>query len=823
MALDPRDCSLGELVEQALGLLPDHLVGPGSSRLSDTRRLANWYRLVLLLAATDSKFPIIKEYPELPNAATAFWGRMTTWHKQSFRLLYEWWTASYQEAGVSLNRVLQIVDSSEKLDHKSKAFRPELWQYLLPLLELKRWPLGDVRGPLKSGNTEMDYNERLMYLFQSEFGDADDPVMDDSMNGGRRRTVRSQAAQYAYCQQLSWELLYHGSQHESTSTLTDADVDEGAKLIRSSNYANANVLERLWKNEDPFASVAVQGPIIEACPWLEKHEKDSEDLPFYLWDVANEKTIETSQLDSSSYPEYTAISHTWGRWVIDQPIHIEGVPWKVPQNAKFPVQDLPKLLKNVPGRNPYIWMDLLCIPQDGSLIGAKEISRQARIFNAARYVVAWHNEVESFDGLRNILEWKSLHLLRFHAKADEDRRIARMKRAWEDIAWKQSGLLKPRSGKLDWASMELNPWYTSLWTLQEVSLRPDLWICSKDWKFLSLDGKKPLPFSGFVAIDEMFSQDNPDKQQFPLSLKAEEQSHVALFELGFWRFESGLSKILGLDQVSLFTLGDRRECRERRGEAIMSALGVTLWYNNALNKVEEEGGSAEEFFAQVERCLVLNKYPISLVQELSAKVPGDFFAAFLRVNFDTERDNLLSLSPGSMLPFNEFKSYYQTAGGFRINNFQIKADTHPSVRKWEIDQTGQVHIPEAFIIFSTMAPSSVSQGSIVPVRMSVGGSGLVPAHEAPLPKDFRSIHGDVGMNFTDVRWANFSLWMSRQQEETYAIVVQYQRSSFWMACSGIIIKRHSEGFLFKSDVFFLVDENFVIDVSTTEPTDLLVN
>lgn len=822
MASDPRDCSLGVLVEQALGPLPDHLAGSGSSLSPETRALANWYRLVLLLAAADSEFPNIKEDPELGKAATILWERMTLWHRQSFRILYEWWTASYQEPGVSLNGILQIVDRSAKLDHESKALRPEAWQYLLRLLELKRWPVGDIRGPVEVEHLE--YNERVLYLFRSEFADGDDPAMDDSMNGGRRRTTRSQAAQYAYCQQLSWELFHHGSQHDSTSTLTDADVSEAVKLTRSSDCANANVLERLWQNEDPFASVAVKGPIIEACPWLEKHEKDSEDLPFYLWDVANEKTVETSRLDLSSYPKYTAISHTWGRWVIGQPVHIEGVPWKVPENAKFQVQDLPKLLKNVPGRNPYVWLDLLCIPQDGSLIGAKEISRQARIFNSARYVVAWHNEVESFDGLRSILEWKALHLLRFQAQADEDRRLTRIERAWDNIAWKQSGLLKPRSGKLDWASLELNPWYTSLWTLQEVSLRPDLWICSKDWNFLSLDGNTPLPFSGFVALDEIFWQGNPDKQRFPLSLKAEEQSHVSLFELGFWRFETGLSKVLGLDQVSLFTLGDRRECKERRGEAIMSALGVTTWYDNALSRVEEEGGSAEDFFAQSERSLVLNKYPISLVQELSVKVPGDFFAAFLRANFDPQREILsLLVSPGSMLPFSETKSYFTPAGGFRINNFQIKADTHPSVRKWEIYQTGQVHIPEAFIIFSTMAASSVPQASVIPVRMAVGGSGLVPAHEAPLPKDFRSIHGDVGMNFTDVRWANFSLWMSSQQEETYAIVVQYQRASFWMACSGLIIKRHSEGFLFKSDVFFLIDENFVIDVSTTEVTDLLIN
>lgn len=422
MASDPRDCSLEELVEQALGPLPDHLVGPSSSRSSGTRALGNWYRLVLLLAATDPDSP-----PEFRNAMTILWERMTIWHRQSFRILYEWWTATYQDPGFSLNGILGIVDRSTSLDYEYKALCPETWKYLLRLLELKRWPLGDIGDPVKC--RPLEYNECLTNLFHSEFEDWSDPVMDDdSMNDGRRRT-RILAAQYAYCQQLSWELFYHGCQHESTSTLTDDDVSEAANLTRCSDHANANVLERLWQNEDPFASVAVRGPINEACPWLEKHENDSEDLPLYLWDVANEKTVETSQLHLPSYPKYTAISHTWGRWGIRQPIHTEGVPWKVPQNAKFEVQELPKLLKNVPGRNPYVWLDLLCIPQDGSLIGAKEISRQARIFNAARYVVAWHNKVDNFDGLRSILEWRSLHLLRFQAKEDEDMRMARIERA----------------------------------------------------------------------------------------------------------------------------------------------------------------------------------------------------------------------------------------------------------------------------------------------------------------------------------------------------------------------------------------------------------
>lgn len=818
MALDLRDRSLGALIELNFGLLPDHLAGSASSLSPHTRALANWYRLVLVLAAKE--FPNTNHKPDLRSAGKLLWERMTTWHRQSFRLLYEWWTAIYQEPAISLAGILELVGRSSMLDHGSEMLDSDAWRYVLRVLELKRWPSGDVKGP--SEGASMQYNERLISLFNWEFGTAEDPSMDDSMNGESRRTARSQAAQYAYCQRVSWELLHHGQRQESTSTLEDADGSDGREIKQKPGHTKTNALEQLWNDQSPFASMTAKGPIIEACPWIKKNDMDTEDLPFYLWDAVKMKTVKSSSLDMSSYPTYTAISHTWGRWVTAQPIDVDGVPWKVPQNKKFPVRDLPTLLQSVPGGSPYIWLDLVCIPQNGSLRGAKEISRQARIFNAARYVIAWQNEVESFDGLQSILEWKSLHLLTL-TDENENRRIAGIERAWSNMAGKQSGLLQPRSGKLEWANMALNPWYTSLWTLQEVSLRPDLWLCSKDWEFLSLDGTTPLPFSGFVAIDEIFWQQNPDKRQYPLHPEAELQSHVCLFELGYWRFETGLSKILGLDRVSLFTLGDRRECKERRGEAIMAALGVTAWYDNAVRKTEQEGGSAEELFAQTERDLVLKKYPFNLVEELSAKVPGDFFASFIRVNFDAKGGDILFPSPGSMLPFSDTKSYYQPAGGFRINNFQIPARTHESVRKWRITPTGQVRICEAFIIYSNVAPNVVLRDCIIPVWMGICGSNLVAKHEAPLPENFKSIHGDTGMDFTDNSWANFEAWISTQQEETYAIVVQYQRSRLWMACSGLIIKRHTEGFLFKSDVFFLVDEKFAIDISASEETDMLIN
>lgn len=805
MASYPRDWSLSTVVDDFLGPLPVHV-----TRSATQKGLANWYRFNVLLAARHSSTDTMLQL-ERARAAGDLWTRMTAWHRHAFRLLYEWWTASYQDPATSLAGIFDIVDECDRVDEEG-ATSQEAWRRVLKILELKRWPVGDIKS--HNNGRVMHYDERILELFRWEFDSTvEDPIMDASLVHPQRRNRRSQAALYAYCQQLSWHCFY--------------DLEPVAGCNESCKEKQVNAVERLWDNENPFTSVAARGPIIEACPWLEKTENDlGTSLPYYLWDVENSRTVETSQLKLDSSPEYTAVSHTWGRWTTGEPLPVDGVPWKVPQNTKFRVQDLATLLRGIPRNAPYVWLDLVCIPQDGSLLGIKEIARQAKIFNAAHHVVAWFNEVDDFDGLQSILRWQALHLLHVQDHDDKSRRAARIEQAWGDIAWKPSGLLKPRSGKLDWASLVLNPWYTSLWTLQEVALRPDIWMCTKDWRFLTLDnGTTPVPFSGFVAIFEIFWQNHRDKVNHPYSPRAEDQSHIALFELGFWRFETGLSKILGLDRVTILTLGDRRECSRRRGEAIMSALGITTWYDEALARVERDHGSQKDFHAEIEQNLVLQKYPISFVRELMEKVPGDFFGAFLRLNIDTQGKDVLAHHAGSLLPFSGTKAFYAPAGGFRIANYQVPTHTHPSVKSWQVLATGMVHIPEACVVYSTMDKTGSDEERILPVRMGTPDVEFGPRRVeivAPLPRGFTSIH-DRGMDFSTEGWLDFNSWIKSQQEETYALLVQYQLSIIGLAVQGIIVKRQVSGMLWKTDWFFAMDENGVIDLSRTQNVSLTVD
>jgi hypothetical protein len=110
---------------------------------------------------------------------------------------------------------------------------------------------------------------------------------------------------------------------------------------------------------------------------------------------------------------YVAISHTWGRWKTGGWICLPGVPWRMPHNTQFKVEDLPNLLEKL--EYDFVWMDLLTIPQDelsDAMIERQkmEIARQAGIF---RLAIAWLNDVCCWTETKAVLSWLCLAFLKF--------------------------------------------------------------------------------------------------------------------------------------------------------------------------------------------------------------------------------------------------------------------------------------------------------------------------------------------------------------------------------------------------------------------------
>lgn len=197
-------------------------------------------------------------------------------------------------------------------------------------------------------------------------------------------------------------------------------------------------------------------------------------------------------MDLDEFPAYTAISHTWGRWrEHGKPqIKLEGVPWPIPQTGLFDVQIIPQSLQRAEFHTRYIWLDLVCIPQDGSDIAIQEIGRQAGIFRNASRAIAWLHDVADLSCLNAMLRWFTLSLILFEPGSSDAKRRDEMKeKELQRIAHKPSGLLAPGQGfRRISHGLKLNPRFTSLWTLQEVCLRPDMLLASSDWDTLSVDG-----------------------------------------------------------------------------------------------------------------------------------------------------------------------------------------------------------------------------------------------------------------------------------------------------------------------------------------------
>ena len=349
-----------------------------------------------------------------------------------------------------------------------------------------------------------------------------------------------------------------------------------------------------------------------------------------------------------------------------------------------------------------------------------------------------------------------------------------------------------------------------------------MWLSAKDWSLLSLDGVNALPLSGFIAILELFFQQSAEID--PL----EDPRNVPLDEILIWRFESGLCKLLNLDQVSLLTLGDRRQCTGRQAEAIMSALGATSWYKEGLRQVSPDNQTA--FQARLEEGLMLGKYPIGFVREVCNTIPGDFFSSYIKIEdiFRNYDGGGVSQAHGSMLPFSETSDMFQSASAFRTESSRDFSETHSTVSTWDIRPSGHVHIREACVVSSSLMGLGQCSAQGLPIIAARTMPGLyVEEHNAPLPQDFQAVYGGGSLDYGDPFWFNLHPWIMRQSTATHAILTQLgpgsdDKSHEARLYSGIIIQEDLSGSLAKVFHFLFFDEQSSIDPYKVTTVDWLI-
>lgn len=760
----------------------------------DVNALRYWYRLNYYVALQHEKGA-----PHLPLAEK---------HWFLYQLLHDWWTARYSDTAFPRATIFELITRfEEKLyiqDDNSGAV--EAKDLVMAHLRLTTWFSGDKKdAPSDNVVESYHYHERLRILFEHHFARsvAYSPLDDTEHDRFGRQQAQERAAVSAYCQQLAWKVY-------TRDVLKYLNEAQDARNSRK----NLSDVDRFTYN------IEDHGPVWKPCPWLDEDIDDLNNLPRYLWDRSNACTIRVAELPFS--PAYVVISHTWGRWMLDQdgqppgrPIPVDGVPWKVPQNSRFKVENLAEELLKVPGGTPYIWLDLLCIPQDDSSIEKTlEIGRQARIFASAKFAMAWFNDVESFEFLGKAIEYQALQTLVISGNESEHLLGASVDAAWNGLNGLKTGLLNYHEDGQKVALFEdasLNPWYTSLWTLQELCLRPDMWLCAKDWSFLSyadVKHKTPITIGGFVAVFNIWSSFFPIRRTVWTGIDLTKPGgHVALFEIDMWRVESGLDKFLDLDRTTIITLGDRRICRERRAEAIMSVLGMTKWYEQALVKY----GTPKALHEYLEKDLVLGKYPADFVNVLAKEMPRDFFATFYRLNLGYKKEaSLRDNKAGSMMPFSRFGAWYSDNSPLRRS--RIPTVTHASLQYWTVEKNGAVHMPTACILSSKdIAANAIEIRLVLPAQMTWAKAAHGVSATLQLPEYMR-VNGKLG-DLTGSNWIDLHAWIAQTPHEAFAVITEYcvypsfnQTSREKVVHGGGIILERIDGQMSKTWHFNFVDE-----------------
>jgi hypothetical protein len=136
----------------------------------------------------------------------------------------------------------------------------------------------------------------------------------------------------------------------------------------------------------------------------------------------------------------------------------------------------------------------------------------------------------------------------------------------------------------------------------------------------------------------------------------------------------------------------------------MSALGSVKWYPEYCRKYPPENAAQGP--------LVLGKYPLEFINEVSARLGSEFYAWHIRhtrLSGDRVQSTLRpDMQPiGSLLPFSpgQYGDGYQA---YSHINLQSAPVDHPSVKSWRVQEDGTVQIREVGIMAMTNPPEELS-------------------------------------------------------------------------------------------------------------------
>ncbi|KAF2252741.1 hypothetical protein BU26DRAFT_208558 [Trematosphaeria pertusa] len=306
-------------------------------------------------------------------------------------------------------------------------------------------------------------------------------------------------------------------------------------------------------------------------------------------------------------PKYNAITYTWGRWrlsgeqlphVRPVPISIDGDEWPIPrvdpkhftaEEFKNLIRAAAKLPANFRDPDPveFIWLDIACIHQRDDPRSAAEIGRQAVIFHGAKAVFVWLT-THGHQQLERIM--KDLSIVMGESPSEHTPRYLQ--------AIKNLPVL-------------LNdPWFSSLWTLQEAFLRHDAHVLSREARLVArLTGGHPpitihtCTLSDLLTLCSYWKNACARVSASPLTEEKDYEAAIRLIE------ERGLSALYSRQELHIYIAAQSRTATrsEDRIYGIQQIFGLRLG-----NTAPVASGKVFNFIqleAQLAKTLLL-QYPI---------------------------------------------------------------------------------------------------------------------------------------------------------------------------------------------------------------------
>ncbi|RDW66839.1 hypothetical protein BP5796_09588 [Coleophoma crateriformis] len=319
-------------------------------------------------------------------------------------------------------------------------------------------------------------------------------------------------------------------------------------------------------------------------------------------------------------PSYIALSYTWGRFQLGekefpqlQPLQIHGVPWEIPRinpETHFSVDEFETIIRGtmktadrvyvfdewkkerirtkglatrvkrqIGGfierwrwEYEFLWLDIACIDQRKTSIQMAEIGRQARIFQNAKHAYAWLSTLVHTD--LGIL----LSDLEMAVSGLQQEQYNQQRSGFDSRPWISKALQVL-------SDLTADPWFTSLWTLQEAFQCNHAIILSRDGK-VSCDASLIVPRSW--TLNQLFKLVNDLVMwtERTTSSRAEPE-HTQLLTC---IHETGLAALWYNNPMGLLGIANHRKCtkEEDRVYGIMQVFGSDVKVGKAKDKVDHQ-------------------------------------------------------------------------------------------------------------------------------------------------------------------------------------------------------------------------------------------